>query len=128
MKLTNGEIFQAKEPLGKLLGERLPVLVSYHLAQMALKLNEQFQVIEEVRRGLILRYGNPNPKDSSQMLVTEDSKDYPKFVKELDELMALETEFVIQKVLLPTEVDGKPFQIEPTTLMDLDKFVGVSGG
>lgn len=57
MKLNNGEIFTASEPLKKLLEEKFPVKVSYGLAKLANKLQEQLKVIDDVRNGLIKTYG-----------------------------------------------------------------------
>ena len=49
VKLTNGEIFNAKEPLEKLLKERLPLKSSYGLAKLAGKFADQ---LAETRRYL----------------------------------------------------------------------------
>lgn len=125
MKLKNGEIFNAHEPLQKLLEKELPVKVSYGLAKMANKLNEQFDIIEQVRVGLIRKYGEADKDKPEQVSIKVESENYPKFVAELTELMAQEVEVVIQKVTLPSEVDGKLLQLEPNILMALEKFIGV---
>jgi len=67
VKLTNGEIFNAKEPLDKLLKEKFPLKVSYGLAGMATKLNDQRRVIDKVRQGLFQTYGEPHPHNPMQM-------------------------------------------------------------
>jgi len=36
-----------------------------------------------------------------------------------------ETELVVTQISLPSEVDGKPLNIEPSILMALEKFVEV---
>ena len=101
MKLTNDEVFKAQDPLGVLLKERLPVKVSYGLAKMAKKLNDQYEVIEQVRTGLIYTYGEPDPTDSRHTMVTPQCKDFEKFQSEFKELMDQEVELVIDKVTLP---------------------------
>jgi hypothetical protein len=120
MKLTNGEIFNSKEPLQKLMDERLPVKVSYGLAKLAAKLNEQLQIIEQVRQGLIITYGEPDPKVPNRTWVNPTSDKYSKFVTEYGELMKQEVEIVLDVVTLP-----ETLEIEPSVLMALDKFVKI---
>ena len=125
MKLLNGEIFNAREPLQKLLGKELPVKIAYSLAKMANKLNEEFKTIEAVRNGLVKKYGEADKDNPQQIRVDPEGDKYPKFVDELTELMNQEVEVVVEKVTLPSEVDGKSIQIEPNVLIALEKFVEV---
>lgn len=135
MKLNNGEIFVAREPLQKLMEQKFPVMVSYKLAKMVSKLNEQMKVIDDVRNGLIRTYGKPDKENPQQIAVPTDSKDYPKFIEEFNELMTQEVEIVFDKVKLPEKVAAtcdkcshnmdKMLEIEPSVLMALDKFVEV---
>ena len=120
MKLTNLEIFNTKEPLEKLLQEKLPVKVSYGLAKLAAKLNDQLQVIEKVRQGLIQTYGEKDPDNPMQIRVDPQSEGFPKFAEEYGELMTQETEIVFDVVTLPDTLE-----VEPATLMMLDKFITV---
>lgn len=125
MKLLNGEIFNSREPLQTLMGKELPVKVSYGLAKMANKLNEQLKVIDDVRNGLIKKYGEADKERPQQISVKQDGENFEKFVAEVEELMNQKVEMVIEKVKLPQEVDGKPLQIEPNILMALMQFVEV---
>lgn len=125
MKLNNGEIFMAREPLQKLMGEKFPVKVSYNLARLTSKLNEQLRVIEEVRNGLIQTHGEASKDNPQQIAISPDSKNFPKFAQELAELFNQEVEVVFDKVKLPEEVDGKPLQLEPSVFMALEKFIEV---
>ncbi len=134
MKLTNGEIFNAKEPLSKLIQEKFPVKVSYGLAKLASKLDAQLGVIEKVRQGLIQTYGEQDPDNPMQIRVlpTLEKKDengkstfepnpkFPKFAEEMGELMTQEVEIVFDVVTLPDTLE-----IEPSTLMALEKFIKV---
>ena len=120
MKLTNLEIFNAKEPLQKLLGERLPVKSSYGLAKLASKLDPQLGVIEKVRQGLIQTYGEKDPNNPQQIVVSPQSEGFPKFAEEYGELMMQEVELVINVVTLPDTLE-----VEPSTLMALEKFITV---
>jgi len=125
MKLFNGDIFTAKEPLEKLSEHKLPIKTSLAIAKMTIKLNEEFQAIEQVRQGLIRKYGEANKEDPNLISVKPESENYPKFVEEVTELLEQEVEVVIKKVKLPEEVDGKPLEIEPKILMALEKFIEV---
>ena len=120
MKLTNGEIFNAKEPLQQLIKEKFPVKVSYGLAKLASKLDAQLQVIEKVRQGLIQTYGETDPDNPRQIRVDPQSEGFPKFAEELGELMTQEIEIVFDVVTLPDTLE-----IEPKVLMALEKFVKV---
>ena len=123
MKLTNGDIFVAQRPLATLVDMKFPVAISYKLAKLVSKINEQLQVIEATRNGLIRQYGAPN--EGGQVVVSEGGENFQKFLDEFNTLMAIEVELVIAKVKLPEEVDGKPLEVEPSLLMALDKFVEV---
>ena len=120
MKLSNGEIFNAREPLQRLVAERLPVRVSYGLAKLAAKLNDQFQVIEQVRQGLIKTYGEQDKDNPNRVSVNPTSDKYPKFLAEYGELMRQEVEVVVDVVSIPYTLD-----IEPSVLMALDKFIKI---
>ena len=126
MKLTNGEIFNAKAPLEKLLVEKFPVKTSYGLAKLANKLNDQLQVIEKVRQGLFQTYGEPDPKNQTQLTmqsaieerddegnvkqdaegnpITIPNPKFPKFAEELGELFSQGVEIVFDAVTLPEKV------------------------
>ena len=134
MKLTNGEIFNAKGPLEQLLKEKLPMKTAYGLAKAASKLNEQLKVIDDVRNGLIQTYGAPDPKRGNQIAVLPqieqkdaagktvmvDNPQFPKFAAEMGELMRIESEIVIEKVKLPDTLE-----IPATVVMALDKFITI---
>jgi len=120
VKLTNGEIFKAKEPLSKLMAEKFPVKVSYGLAKLASKLDGQLQVIEKVRQGLIVTYGEKDKDNPMNTRVVPGSDKWLKFATEYDELMSQTTEIVIDVVTLPDTLE-----IEPAILMALDKFIKV---
>lgn len=124
MKVTNGEIWASREPLGKLAQMELPVKTSLQVARLANKFGEQFKVIDGVKNGLIRKYGKAD-KEKQQFNVDPRDKDFPKFVADVNELMAQTTELVFDKVKLPSMVDGKPFQIAPSILIALEKFVEV---
>jgi len=120
VKLTNGEIFRAREPLKKLMGERMPVKASYELAKIANKLNSQFTIIENVREGLVKTYGEPQKDNPRTFMVNPLGGNYLKFIEEVDELMGQEVEIVFDKVTLPDTLE-----IEPSVLMALEKLIKI---
>ena len=120
MKLTNGEIFNAKEPLSKLMEHKFPVKISYGLAKLAQKLNPQLQIIDDVRNGLIKKYGKQGKDNPQEIRVASEDESFPKFVEEMNELLAQEVEIVFDKVKLPEDLE-----VEPSVLMLLDKFIEV---
>jgi len=133
MKLKNLDIFQAREPLQQLMGVKLPVRVSFQVATLASKLNDKLKVIEEVRNGLVNSYGEKD--EHGRVSVKEGSDNFPKFASEFNELMEQEVELSFEKVKLPEKVAStcdachhnmdRPFEIEPSILMALEKFVEV---
>jgi len=135
MKLTNGDIYESQEPLKNLIDKKFPVMVSYKLAKLVRKLDEQFKIVEEVRLGLIKKYGEVDKENSRNIVIKRDGENYPKFVEEFNELMVQEHTLDIEKVKLPEKVAAtcdkchhnmdKAFEIEPKVLIALDKFVDI---
>lgn len=119
MKLANGTILEAKEPLKQLIEQKFPVLVSYKLVKLVNKLNEHYKVIEETRQGLVRTYGVKDER-TGNIAVKQEDVNYPKFVSELNELLSQEVEIVFEKVKLPDTLE-----IEPSALLALEKFVEV---
>ncbi len=124
MKILNSDVFLSREPLQKLIKERLPGMVSYKVAKLTIKLNDEFKAIEEVRLALVNRLGQADDKGGKS--IPEGTPEYAKFVEEFNELMKQEVEIDLkEKIKLPEKVDGKDLQIEPEILILLDKFVEV---
>ncbi len=134
MKVTNGEIMSCKGALEELVKVKLPVRSSLQTAKFANKVSSKLKAIEEVKNGLIKTYGEKN--DKGQTSVTPESPKWESFVKEFNELMDIEEEFVFEKIRLPEKVAGTcdsckhnmdvTLQIEPSILMALEKFVEIT--
>jgi len=118
MKLTNGDIYNARESLMALLEEKMPVGTSLKLAKLANKLNVELKAIEVVRNGLIKMYGTSG--ENGQIEIKVDSPDFGKFSKEFEELMAHEVEVEVDKIKLPENLS-----IEPKVLMSIERFIEV---
>ncbi len=133
MKVLNGEIFVAIKPLEELLKQKLPVKVSYGLAKLAIKINTELKAIEEVRIGLVKKYGTTGKDD--EINIKPGDLNWVAFAKEFDELMSTESEIVFEKVKIPEKITGVCdkcghnldvcLQIEPNTLISLQKFIDV---
>lgn len=120
MKVTNGDIYGARDSFRHIIDQKLPVAVSSKVATIAIKCNEQLQVIELVRQGLVKKYGRQE-KDGAAVTVRQDSAEFPAFVQEFNELMGQEVELSAEVVKLT----GLTFDIEPSALMALHKFIEV---
>lgn len=133
LKLTNGEIYQAKEPLQSLMEMKLPVRASYNVAKLAIKLNDKLRAIEETKNGLIKKHGTPDEKGA--IAVKPGTEQFVPFIEEMNELMLVEEEIVFTKIKLPENVTAtcdkcshnmdKALEIEPKILMALEKFIEV---
>ena len=128
MKVTNEEIFNSVESLNKLAGIKLPVRVSLQVAKLVNKLSEPLKEIDSVRQGLVKTYGITFEPDEAgnTTIKSETEGNVLKYVTEVNELVSLETEIVVNKIQLPTEVDGKALEIEPSVLIALGKFIEVA--
>ncbi len=136
MKLTNGAILRAKEPLQSLMQERLPVKVAYALAQLAKALNDQLTIIEQTRGGLFTTYGTPNEKNQRNLEVLEDNPNLEKFREEMTTLLSMEVEIVLQPVILPEMVPStcdsckhnmdRLLEIDALTLVKLEGLISVA--
>ncbi len=120
MKLTNGEIFNARVPLQQLTANRFPVKTSLALVKLTQKLIEFLMPIEQVRQGLIKTYGKPIPENPQQTSVKPGDENWDKFLAELNELMSQEVEVVVEIVTLP-----ETLEIEPAIIMALEKFITI---
>ena len=123
MKLTNGELYNAKDPLAELMNLPLPIQVSYRLAKLASALDPHMLVIEQMRAKLIQTYGEQDPEKPQQMRVSPQSEGFARFAGELGILMTEEVDIDFTPVELPSTLEG----IKPSILMALDKFVSVGG-
>lgn len=133
MKVTNGQVFVAVEPLKKLMAEKLPVKPAWGLAKLSQKLNEPYKAIEDVRNNLIRKYGEVDEKGNTA--VKQDSASWAKFVEEFNELMKQETEIVFEKIHIPEKISyvcdsckhntDRTLEIDANTLLALEPFIEV---
>lgn len=138
MELTNADIYNAKEPFGELMREKLPVKVAYGLAKIANALGPHLMVIEQVRDKLITDYGTVrDPRNPNAKSVEPGDANFPRFATEFGELMGATVEVDIEVVELPLKVSivcgschqstDRDLEIAPYILGVLAKFVKVGG-
>lgn len=122
LRVQNGDIFAAKEPLQKLLTKEWPVRTSFALARLANTLNGHLQDIESVRTQLIRKYGKPTGDQRGTTQVNAESEEYPKFLEELNDLFGLEVEVAVQKIAIPADsLNG--MTVEAGLLLPLLQFI-----
>lgn len=135
MELTNGDLFRAIEPLKGLMEKKFPIKTSLALAKMAQSLTAPMEIVGQLRQNLYVTYGEVDPQDKSKILVNTQGENFPKFSAELGELMQGTCEVDIEPVALPEtitvvcekckSIQATALEIEPATLMLLEKFITV---
>ena len=133
MKLINGEIFDAQRPLAELAPQKMPVKISLAVLDLKDLIKPIAAQVEEMRNKLILEYGEdtpngksvqpliliPDPEQEGRMLQVPNPKWEP-FVKDFEEVRAVEVELDFAPIALPASVE-----LSPAALMALEKFVKV---
>ena len=118
MKLTNGDLFASKEAFGRLLEtEGMAIRYMFPIVKLVKKLGDDFAAIDEQRNALVKKYG---VEKDGQIRVDEKSKNFGKFVADFNELMQMESDVVIKKVQIPSDLE-----IKGTDLAVLDPFIEV---
>ncbi len=119
MKITNADLVNAIEPFAELMKVKMPAKVSYEIIRLAKSMDEYLQPALTVKGQLIVQYGHENPK-TLQPEVTPDDEGFAAFYEEYGELLVIEHEIEIAKVVLPEDIE-----VSPVTLLALEKFVTV---
>lgn len=121
MRVSNGDIWQARESIGDLLKEKLPVKTAYWLAKLGRKVSEHVRDIEAVRVKLIHEYGTKD--EQGNVRIPAESPELAKFLAAFGELMDETVEIEgIDRITLPTD---NGLTITPAALMALEPFVEV---
>jgi len=118
MKITNGEIYNTKDPLSKLMAAKLPIKTCFKLAEIAQLLSNHISIIGQMKDKLITTYGTLPKEGPQRPAINPTDEAWPKFAEELGELLAQEIELEFDVVKLPLN-----FEIEPYVIFALEKFV-----
>ena len=121
MQLTNGEIFNAKEPLAQLAKQQFPVKTSLALVKLIQELNTHLAPLEEVRNKLVMTYGTQDPKTPTAYNVTPGDEKWEEFAQQLNELFAMEVELKTEPVTLPDTLE-----IAPATILAIEKLIKIA--
>ena len=124
MKVKNSEIWNAKEPLQTISELKFPVKTSLQMARLINKIQEEYQIIDQVRIGLIRKHGEKDEIGNITVVGPNDSQNrkmspnWNKFAEEFSVLMDQDTEIVFDKIKLP-----ETLEIESSILVNLEKFI-----
>mgnify|MGYP001497026414 CR=1 FL=1 len=91
MKVKLGQIVAGSEPLGRLMGEKVGVQTAFRMAGVLKKVQAELETYDETRKGLIEKHG----KDGE---IKPESKNWEKFLTEMNELLETEVKLDVEKV------------------------------
>ena len=91
MKLILGQIVNAQQPLSSLLEQKMPIATAFRLSTIVKKVNEVLETFESHKGDLIKKHGEDDKIDPK-------SKNWEKFVKEMNDLLVTEQTLNIDKV------------------------------
>ena len=91
MKLTLGTIVGSQEPIGKLMTATMPISTAFRLSSILKKVQGVLETYDENRKTLIEKHGENGE-------ITPESKNFKKFVEEMNELLGTETKKKKKKI------------------------------
>ena len=110
MKLKLAVLVQSSEPLSKLMNNPMPSATAFKCAKVLKAVSSELEAYEEARKKAIETHG----KDGE---ISEKSKNWDKFVKELNELLATDVKLDVEKV---KSENLSKVEVSPTDLIALD--------
>lgn len=118
MKISNGEIYNTRAPLDKLMATKMPIKTCYELAKIARLLSDHIAIVGQMKDKLITTYGTLPEKGPPRPVITPGDENWSKFSEELGVLMGEEVELDFEVVALPLNLE-----IEPWIIFTLERFV-----
>lgn len=112
MKVNIGTIVDSADSLGKLMSLPLPATTSFAVARAAKAVKDPLAAYDSARSSLLERVGRPLEAEPGKFEIT----DHATWVKELDELRAVEIDIAVDKLAC---ADFKDVSIEPRNLVAL---------
>ena len=116
IKLTLGNLLNAREPMAKLLGKELPVKTAYKLSKLVKSINDEFKNFEEQRQNLVKKHGK---EDETTKNFTVPKEKIQSFQDDIGELLKIEVEINKDPIRI-TELAN--IQASPVDLAALEKF------
>lgn len=134
MKVTNRDVFESRTAIQELVGYDLPIRTSYQVATLTRKINEVLKDIDVSRRNLIQKYGTDAERGGKE--VKTDNANYDNFMSEFNELLDIEIEIIVAKIMFPEKITttcdkcghnaNTPLTIKPWILAALNNFIEVT--
>lgn len=120
MEFMNSELVNAQQALMGL--EKLPLKVSWAVAQLIVKLDGPMKAFAIARDSLTRKYEIEMEPQADGGLLIKSKKDgnAQRYASDLNELLTMTTEIEVAKVRLPNTI-----KVEPSALVALRKFVEV---
>jgi polyhydroxyalkanoate synthesis regulator phasin len=137
MKISNGEIFNAYDALGKLFEIEFPVKTGLALSRLIGKLTEPYNEITRVKDKLVKKHGiydgerNKDkskdfvPKKTGNVTVVPEDETWESFISEYIEVMSEDRELAFDKVKIPSKIDNETLKIKLEILAPLERFIEV---
>ncbi|MBP3939497.1 MAG: hypothetical protein IK955_08810 [Clostridia bacterium] len=110
-------ILNAREAAKKLMGQELPVKVSYRVAKLIKAMNSEIEVYDQERIRLCEKYGELDKK-KGEYKISETTE----FYKDLNSLLDIEVSLDVRKVSLP-----ETLSITPADILSLSDFIEIEG-
>lgn len=117
MKTKLKTIVNAREAVGRLAGQALPVSVSYRVAKLVKAMNEELRVYEAERVKVCEKCGTLNEAEGKYIINKGEE-----FNRELSSLLDMQVELNVEKVTLPETLN-----ITPHDIIALEEFVQIEG-
>jgi len=116
VKVKKGQIYISSSAFNELTKEKLPGKTSYDIIKLTREINNEIDVIEKVRLGLVEKYGE---KTGNAIEVKRDSQNHVEFVKEMNEVLDQEIDLNFDKV----KIKVSDVSITPNNLAVLEPFM-----
>tara|TARA_R110002020_G_scaffold372202_2_gene583698 strand:+ start:757 stop:1104 length:348 start_codon:yes stop_codon:yes gene_type:complete len=110
MKLKLGQIVGSSEPLGKLMNSSVPISTAFRLSSILKKVQGVLETYDESRKVLIEKHGENGE-------IKPESKNFNKFVDEMNELLETETKLDVEKI---EQSSLSKVEITPSDLLALE--------
>lgn len=110
MKVQLAQVVGSVEPLGTLMSNPMPAATAFRCAKVLKAVQSELESYDEARKALIEKYGEDGE-------IKPESKDWDKFIEEMNALMNEEISLSIKKI----DADSlSKVEIAPTDLVQLD--------
>ena len=110
MKVKLAVVVSASEAMGRLASQAMPASTSFRIAKNLKVVQSELESYDETRKKLIEKHG----KDGE---ISPDSKNWEKFIDEMNELLGTEIDLKIDKIKQSTL---SKVEVSPADLLSVD--------